>query len=327
MFRFLSLITAVLFTLQVFAGSLGNINETYWHDGFAFFHVKEKKGVLLFTGGTLHEGGYDFKVVKGRGGKMVLKSSYENLGLIPLSGRSVPGSTIERKMIDGKDVLVITSPGGKVTDVLLKINKNENFETLLEQQINDQLDGIYSNSEGGYVSFNGKGSISMGSSQNNWEKYKFLYIYESPSNIIETLGGKHYQFDFDSQNIKFEEVKTVDGVAWDDDPAVEAIKTMTLKKIQGVNYAGDGLWPITSEKILPAGYLSCYDAESLRLMRNDIYARHGYQFKDNNLRKIFSNQSWYKPVTSNASSLKLNQVEQINIALIQNMEKVKSQED
>ena len=45
------------------------------------------------------------------------------------------------------------------------------------------------------------------------------------------------------------------------------------------------------------------------------------------LRKIFEKQTWYKPVTSNASSLNLNEVERINIALIQNMEKVKAKYD
>jgi len=62
-------------------------------------------------------------------------------------------------------------------------------------------------------------------------------------------------------------------------------------------------------------------------MRNDIYARHGYKFKDSSLRNIFEKQSWYKPVTSNANSLKFNEVERINIALIQNMEKIKAQND
>lgn len=45
-------------------------------------------------------------------------------------------------------------------------------------------------------------------------------------------------------------------------------------------------------------YLS-YEVEKLskpeiRLLRNLIYAKHGYQFKDKNLLKIFNNFSWYK---------------------------------
>lgn len=35
--------------------------------------------------------------------------------------------------------------------------------------------------------------------------------------------------------------------------------------------------------------------QTLRLMRNEIYARHGYIFKDIELQNYFSKQSWYKP--------------------------------
>ena len=33
----------------------------------------------------------------------------------------------------------------------------------------------------------------------------------------------------------------------------------------------------------------------LRLMRNEVYARHGYIFKDTELQKYFLSQLWYKP--------------------------------
>ena len=323
MIRFLSLITATLFFLQAMAGSLGNINGTYWHDGYAFFKVKESKGVLHFSGGTLHEGGYEFNVVKGRGGKMVIASSYENFDIIPLTGKSASGSTIERKTVAGNDVLVVTSPKGKVTDVLLRLDKDSSFEDVQIDQLNKQLDGVYHNAQGKYLAFNGNNAMSTTPSQNKWDNFKFLSSFDIPTNIIEVLKtGKHYSFDFDKQNIKLDEVKPVDGASWDDEPAVESITSVKYAKVEGVRYTGNSLWPITAQEILPAGYLSCYNIETLRLMRNDIYARHGYKFKDSSLSKIFAAQEWYTPVTSNASALKLNEIERINIALIQNMEKV-----
>ena len=138
---------------------------------------------------------------------------------------------------------------------------------------------------------------------------------------------KHYSFEPQGQNFKFDEVKAVDGMSWDEDPGIETIKSAKINKLRGLRYSGDGLWPITSAEILTSGYFECYSADDLRLMRNDIYARHGYKFKDSSLRNIFEKQSWYKPVTSNANSLKFNEVERINIALIQNMEKIKAQND
>jgi uncharacterized protein YfaS (alpha-2-macroglobulin family) len=41
-------------------------------------------------------------------------------------------------------------------------------------------------------------------------------------------------------------------------------------------------------------YLSRYNKKQLRLLRNSLIARYGYEFKDKELFKIFSNLSWYK---------------------------------
>ena len=35
--------------------------------------------------------------------------------------------------------------------------------------------------------------------------------------------------------------------------------------------------------------------ESLRLLRNLVYAKHGYKFQSDELKKIFSEFDWYKP--------------------------------
>lgn len=317
--------TTLLLSLQVMAGTLGKINGTCWHDGWAFYNVTEKAGEISFEGGTLHEGGYGFKVVKGKRGKMIVKSIYDGMETITTSGRSVSGSTIERRTIDGKDVLLIKSTKGQLTDVLLPMD-GDFYKVLIEQQ-NQQLDGVYS-INGSDISFDGKGGIAFGTARDRWESYSFVKIYDMPSNIISVLLNKtHFSFDFDKQYIKLDEVKPKPGVDWDDDPEVETVNSTKLKKMKGIRYEGDGIWPITSVEILTSGYLSSYNAETLRLMRNDIYARYGYIFKNKELNKIFKEQSWYRPTTSDASSLKFNEIERINITLIQNMEKIKSTED
>ncbi len=324
--RLLFLSTAIILSLQMMANSLGKINETCWHDGNASFIAMEKNGVIEFQGGTLHEGGYGFKVVKGRGGKLVVLSIYEESNISTLSGRSVSGSTIERRNIDGKDLLIIKSPKGTVTDVLFRLEGG--FSSVLEEQLNQQLDGVYRSRNGSEFAFDGEGRMSIGTAHDRWESYSFVEIYDTPSNILSVFRGRdHFEFDFEQHYLKLDVVKTKNGMAWDDDPEVETVKSMKLKKIKGVRYKGEGIWPITSVEILSSGYLEIYDAETLRLMRNDIYARHGYRFKNKALFKTFKEQLWYKPFTSDASSLKLNEIERINLALIQNMEKIKSQDD
>ncbi len=324
--KYLFFAATVLLSLQVMASSLGDINGTYWHDGFASYNVTLEAGVITFTGGTLHEGGYGFKVVKGRSGKMVVQSIYDAMDYITTPGHSVSGSTIEKRTINGQDMLIITSPQGKITDVLLAMNGD--FDSVLQEQLNQQLDGVYRDNSGKYYTFDGFGRMSIGNAQAKLEPFKFVYIYETPSNVIDYPAlKKHFAFDYQGPNLKFDEVKTTDGISWNDDPAIESVKSTKINKLRGVRYPGDGLWPITSVEILTSGYFENYSIEDLRLLRNDIFARHGYKFKDSTLRKIFEKQTWYKPVTSNASSLNLNEVERINIALIQNMEKVKAKYD
>jgi hypothetical protein len=45
---------------------------------------------------------------------------------------------------------------------------------------------------------------------------------------------------------------------------------------------------------------SCFE---LKVMRNEIYARHGYIFKTTDMRIYFSRQSWYRPLYADVSGL------------------------
>lgn len=60
--------------------------------------------------------------------------------------------------------------------------------------------------------------------------------------------------------------------------------------------------------------------EDLRVLRNEIYARHGRVFKDAELQKTFTAMSWYKPNPEYNDSL-LTETEQQNLKLIVEAEK------
>ncbi len=59
--------------------------------------------------------------------------------------------------------------------------------------------------------------------------------------------------------------------------------------------------------------------EELRIMRNEIYARHGYTFRLKDMRDYFDTQDWYMPISFNVST-QLTPVEQRNEALIKKYE-------
>ncbi len=66
--------------------------------------------------------------------------------------------------------------------------------------------------------------------------------------------------------------------------------------------------------------LSGYSKAELRILRNAIYARHGYIFKSADLRNYFSQYSWYVPRSSNVMG-SLSYTEKKNVELIRSMER------
>lgn len=65
--------------------------------------------------------------------------------------------------------------------------------------------------------------------------------------------------------------------------------------------------------------LSSYSGDELRLIRNSIFARHGYIFQSDDLKAYFSQFDWYKPRYNDVSS-SLSAIERKNIKTIKSME-------
>ena len=59
----------------------------------------------------------------------------------------------------------------------------------------------------------------------------------------------------------------------------------------------------------------------MRLARNEIYARHGYIFSDQNLSNYFLSKSWYVPTKTDVGDAEFNTYELKNLRLIQKCEK------
>ena len=74
-------------------------------------------------------------------------------------------------------------------------------------------------------------------------------------------------------------------------------------------------------RLLNTPYLMNIPREQLRLMRNEILARHGYVFKSKDLKDYFSSKPWYHPGTNN-NNIKLSVIEQTNLELIKSEEAV-----
>jgi hypothetical protein len=70
-------------------------------------------------------------------------------------------------------------------------------------------------------------------------------------------------------------------------------------------------------RLLSKDELAIYSPAELRLIRNEIFARHGYIFKFEDLNRYFSQQSWYQPSTADVS---LSSIEAKNVHLLKALE-------
>lgn len=81
-----------------------------------------------------------------------------------------------------------------------------------------------------------------------------------------------------------------------------------------------GQYAGSSVKLLSIDDVDNLLKDELRLMRNEIYARHGYSFKLREVRELFDNQDWYMPISTDVRK-KLTATEIKNEQLIKHYEK------
>lgn len=81
-----------------------------------------------------------------------------------------------------------------------------------------------------------------------------------------------------------------------------------------------GIYPEASERILTQDDLENRAVAELKMIRNEIFARHSYIFTSQEMKKYFEEQSWYKGLEKNVYPL-LNQIEKKNLAFIIQREK------
>lgn len=100
-------------------------------------------------------------------------------------------------------------------------------------------------------------------------------------------------------------------------------KETTEAKKEKESNQGDYILPDSSNKSLSAKDVSGLSKKELRLARNEIYARHGRKFKDQELQAYFNGKSWYKGKIAPDDFIdeeRLTKLERQNIKLIESYE-------
>ncbi len=81
-----------------------------------------------------------------------------------------------------------------------------------------------------------------------------------------------------------------------------------------------GRFPVTSERLLDEDDCLQFAKEDLFIMRNEIFARHGYIFYKKKTREIFEKEDWYVPFSTDVKN-DLTKIEKANVEMIQRYEK------
>jgi hypothetical protein len=80
------------------------------------------------------------------------------------------------------------------------------------------------------------------------------------------------------------------------------------------------IYPYVSNRPLNINELQELTMDELSIMRNEIFASHGYIFKTKKFEAYFNEQEWYEPLSSEVDDI-LNEIEKKNIQLIKEFEK------
>jgi hypothetical protein len=107
---------------------------------------------------------------------------------------------------------------------------------------------------------------------------------------------------------------------------IYTLGTIYLKQIKlqqelensGVN-TPNGIFPEASQRKLTDLEIMNLSKRELKIMRNEIFARHGYIFKTNDMSEYFGGQHWYAPRFNDVTD-KLSKIEKENIQLIKKYE-------
>ena len=97
-------------------------------------------------------------------------------------------------------------------------------------------------------------------------------------------------------------------------PVVAVTTTGTANPYNGVRLID------ASSRKLTVAEVAQMSKEELALARNAIYARHGYQFKNPELKEFFSRQSWFKSNDVKIDAIPFTQIELDNIRIIKAQE-------
>jgi hypothetical protein len=249
--------------------------KSAWTDGdIVFYPDKIENGVVHFFGGSLHDGGNMFCLHINTNGQLAIYDKGDECA----SGAYLY-QNIELKIVNGIQVLLLRDKAGNIVDFFRQVYPDQSLLSLITAtKTNHELAGKYVNPvTGKTIIFNPDNQTVSGLT--NLTDYIFEEEYDSPSDVITFKNKKSYMYEITEKGLDIYIAKHEDP----DPDWLAGKKVMSLVKTEWLNTDSlknvPGKYPFASRELLITGTLSCYSSTKLALMRNEIYARHGFNFK------------------------------------------------
>ncbi|MDD7317471.1 MAG: YARHG domain-containing protein [Prevotella sp.] len=337
------IVILALVQMSCTAQELLSCEDTFWTDGDTFFRLKEhveKDGLYIAIGGTLHEGGLLFglqgengkyNVVETDNGEPKNSDWYMYGQTLFYSEKDV---TAEVKTISGKRYILFSSGNELITVFHEETGDpwSENGNSLLD--ISEMLHrkvlfaGEYIDHKGDLVTFCADEQKVLGLTEGGSD-YKIVELFDTPSNIVELSDGTLYSITHEDDGLLLTEMLRGN---YDPEEMPTTEHAMKLYHVLPANMKGTAKkksrFDFASDDVLYISSLGGFTSYELQLMRNEIYARHGYRFSTPKMNEYFSLCPWYSPRESNDDVMKeLSETEKINVKMIKRVEKMKAEID
>ncbi len=286
--RILYLATALLTTASVASAQF--TANSIWYNGFEKITcASESSKSFMFEADWWGEDGTTFTLTKTSENHFKVSNfdDYEYLERI---------NDVEYRVVDGHKLLLFKDANGNILKHYEYMD-HDMWEAEIIKGYHYILDGTYVDETGVKYVFDGE-DLTMGNNKCTIsldpEMFYILRVNDAAEYwwTVTTTGINIY-------NVSEGEYGPVQGNVWH-----------RLKEV-----SPNGRWDFLSKEIVPETFMWRYPSGLIRIIRNEIYARHGYVFNSADLKEYFSKQPWYKPLNNN-NAVKLNAIETLNVELL-----------
>jgi len=324
-------------TIMNIFGRLDLANDPYdnlycWTDGDAFYRpyffdacLGGQPGAavgdtIYFCGGTMHEGGWAMTVLLSNDGKMTMADD---------DWRFNKGDRVEHRVVGDETILTVKDARTGTLKLVYRKFEGRFYDECVNHIYQYVLAGTFKRQTGSNetVKFDRKKSAVSG----------LMSKGDTPYTLIDDFGDTPASVLRFSDDVVYKAVRTLIGVdlipiltgpdielEWQIETDESKPVITLVKTAQGRSDLPPGFFPLASVQVMTLPELRIYAGVPYQLclqeMRNEIFARHGYIFKSFEWSSYYSNRDWYNPQYSDVND-KLTEIERINIALIQVLER------